>query len=363
MKPIRVQLGERSYEVQVTTSFSSLPRLLRELRLAPWGCVVSHRSILARYGHDLLTPLRQAGWTIRTIIVPESERTKSYAMAARVLEQVAHAMPMRTPPLFAFGGGVVGDLTGFVAAVLRRGVPYVQVPTTLLAQVDSGLGGKVGVDLSFAKNLVGAIYQPRVVINHLGVLRSLPLRQRRSGLSEIVKYAMIADAPLFRFLETHREACLAGDLRVDRVMVERSCRIKARVVSQDEQDTRGIRAALNFGHTLGHALEAATGYRRFTHGEAIAVGMACAASLSVAIGRLSPAHANRLIAWLQAVGLPTRVSGVSRAALRSAFVHDKKFIHGTARWVLPVRIGRVIVTESVPTALMWRVINRHVNGS
>jgi len=262
--------------------------------------------------------------------------------------------------LFAFGGGVIGDLVGFVAAVFRRGIPYVQLPTTLLAQVDSAIGGKVGVDLPFAKNLVGAFYQPRLVFNHLGMLRTLPLRQRRSGLAEIIKYAVIADPTLFRFLEQHLEVGLAGELGFLRIVVERCCRIKARVVAHDERESIGLRTQLNFGHTLGHALEAATGYRRFTHGEAIAIGMACASRLSTALGLMPLADHTRLLRLLGATGLPTHASGIRLAAVKQALRYDKKFVRGQIRWVLPTRIGEVMVSESVPTSLMWRVIRQHV---
>ncbi|MBI3087662.1 MAG: 3-dehydroquinate synthase [Candidatus Omnitrophica bacterium] len=360
MNAVTVRLGPRSYAIRLTSSYRQLPAWLEALRLEPWGCIVSHPSLLRRFGRELIPPLRRAGWHLRTIAVPESERSKSSAMAERVIRRLARQSAMRVPVLFAFGGGVIGDLAGFVAAVFRRGVPYVQLPTTLLAQVDSGIGGKVGVDLPTAKNAVGAFYQPRLVVNHLGLLTHLPPRQRRSGVSEIIKYAAIGDPALFRYLEDHLTACLRGELRADRVMVERCVRIKARVVSQDEQETSGRRTILNFGHTLGHALEAATAYRRFTHGEAIAVGMACASALGVAMGVTPRADHARLSRLLKAAGLPTRASGVPLAAVRRALVHDKKFLRGTMRWVLMTRVGRVLVSESVSPSVMWPVIRHHV---
>ncbi len=363
MTVIRVPLSDRAYAIHVSDSYEALPGLLKRLQLPSWGWVVSHPSLLTRYGPQLLRPLRKAGFQIKTITVPESERSKSSAMVERVVTQLARQATMRVPVLFAFGGGVIGDLTGFAAAVFRRGIPYVQLPTTLLAQVDSAIGGKVGVDLPVAKNLIGAFYQPKVVFNHLGVLQSLPLRQRRSGLSEIVKYAVIADAALFRFLESHVEACLAGERRVDRVLVERCCRIKARVVAQDERETTGIRTQLNFGHTLGHALEAATHYRRFTHGEAIAIGMACASAISEAMGVMPHRQHVRVVQLLKDLGLPVRTKGVALAAVQRALRYDKKFIRGTVRWVLPTRMGTVTVSESVPPALMWRMIRHHVTGA
>ena len=362
MTTIRVALRERSYAIVIADSYRTLPERLRTLGLPPWGWVISHPSLMARFGRQLTAPLERAGWRLKVLTVPESERSKSYGTAERVLSELSREHAMRTPVVFAFGGGVIGDLAGFVAAVFRRGIPYIQVPTTLLAQVDSAIGGKTGVDLPVAKNLVGAFYQPRLVFSHLGLLASLPLRQRRSGLSEIIKYAVIADPGLFRFLDAHLEACLAGELRADRVMVERCARMKARIVAQDERDTRGIRASLNFGHTVGHALEAATGYRRFTHGEAIAVGMACASRISVELGLLRETSHARLVGLLRRVGLPTRASGIRLSAIKPALVHDKKFTQGAMRGVLPTRIGRVMVSDRVPPALVWRVIRQHVSA-
>ena len=363
MTVIRVSLGPRSYPICLDRSYARLPRLLEDLQLGPDAVVVSHRSLLDRFGPSLIGPLRKAGWSVEALTVPESELSKSYETAERLMRQLVGLTRMRAPLLIAFGGGVIGDLTGFVAAVFRRGIPYVQVPTTLLAQVDSAIGGKVGVDLPSAKNMVGAFYQPRAVFNHLDIVRTLPVRQRRSGLSEIIKYAAIADPPLFRFLEREMGACLELSPRAVRLMVERCCRIKARVVGLDERETRGLRTQLNFGHTLGHALETVTGYRRFTHGEAIAVGMACASSLSVEQGLLPRREHERLLRLLEEAGLTTRTSGVCLEELRQALRYDKKFIHGAVRLVLLRGVGRVVVSEAVPTDALWRAIRRHVAES
>jgi len=362
MTTIPVRLGHRSYDIVVTDSYRRLPASLTALALPRQAVVVSHASLLRRHGSALLQPLRRGGWTVTTIAIPESESSKSLAVVGRVMAQLTRLAAMRVPLLVAFGGGVVGDLTGFVAAVFRRGVPYIQVPTTLLAQVDSAIGGKVGVDVPQGKNLIGAFHQPRLVWNNVAMLHSLPMRQRRSGLSEVIKYGAIADGRLFAFLETHVAECLRIEPRAVRVMVERSCRIKARVVSQDERERIGVRAQLNFGHTLGHALEAAGGYRRWTHGEAIAIGMCAAAELAVDLGRLPRAEFERLVGLLRLAGLPTQATGVARADVRRALRYDKKFIHGRPRWVLPTRIGRVIVTEDIPAGAIERVLGRYVRS-
>ncbi len=357
---VTVRLGRRSYPILVTNSYRRLPEQLKPLKLSRVGWVVSHRAILQRYGPSLLGPLRRSGWTLKTLVVPESERSKSFARVQHLLDQLARTATMRPPVLFAFGGGVVGDLAGFAAAVFRRGIPYIQVPTTLLAQVDSAIGGKVGVDLPQAKNFVGAFHQPRLVCNNLSVLPSLPMRQRRSGLAEVIKYGVIADPELFAYLEAHLDACLRLQPRAVRVMVERSCRIKARVVSHDERETRGLRATLNFGHTLGHALESVTGYRRWTHGEAIAVGMCAAAQLGVEAGLCPAGDFARIHRLIERTGLPTRARGVSLSAVLRAMRYDKKFIRGRPRWVLPRRIGSVVVTEAVADAMVRRVLGAYV---
>ncbi len=358
----RVRLGSRSYPIHIEHSYRQLPAHLHELELPRHAWIVSHRPLLERFGDQLLPPLERAGFALQSIAVPESELAKSSRIAEQVLATLARRAATRIPLLLAFGGGVVGDLTGFVAAVFRRGIPYVQLPTTLLAQVDSSIGGKVGIDLPFAKNLIGAFYQPRLVFNHLGLLADLPPRQRRSGLSEIIKYGIMDDAELFRYLETHLSDCLAGTAEADRLMVERCCRIKARVVSRDERETKGWRIRLNLGHTLGHALESATGYRRFTHGEAIAIGMAFASDLAVAMGVLPESQHRRIVALFAAAGLPTQASGVSLAAVRRVLVYDKKFIAGKLRWVLPSGVGRVVVSDAVPQELAWQVMRRYVVG-
>jgi 3-dehydroquinate synthase len=355
---IPVRLGNRSYTIAIADSFGALPSYLDPLNLPKHGWIVSHRRLLARHGTELVGLLRRAGWTMSACTIPEAESSKSLDMAQRLLGQLCRQAAMRVPVLFAFGGGVIGDLTGFVAAVFRRGVPYVQLPSTLLAQVDSSIGGKVGVDLPLGKNLIGAFYQPRLVYQNISLLSTLPPRQRRSGLAEVIKYGVIADRALFQFLEQHLEACLRLERRAVRFILERSCRIKATVVQRDEREQRGLRVRLNFGHTLGHALEAAGGYRRWTHGEAIAIGMCAAARLSVETGRMRLAAYDRLVGLLRAAGLPTHAAGVSMASVQAALRYDKKFTHGRPRWVLPTRIGHVIVTERVPPGVIDRLLGQ-----
>ena len=352
MTTITVPLTSRAYPIVVATGWRGLSQHLRRLNLPEHGCLISHHRLLRRYGAGVLAELRRSGWRIDTLTIPESETAKSFRILERLTRQIARQAAGRVPVLFALGGGVVGDVTGFAAAVFRRGVPCVQLPTTLLAQVDSAIGGKTGIDLPEGKNLVGAFHQPRLVWNNTAVLASLPHRQRQSGLSELIKYGVIGDPALFAFLERHPAQALALAGPAAQRMVVSACRIKAGIVAQDERETRGIRACLNFGHTIGHALEAATGYVRWTHGEAIAIGMCAAAWMAAATGRCGAELARRIEEVVRAYELPVTAGGVSRARVREALRYDKKFVHGRPRWVLPTRLGRVIVTEAVPSSVV-----------
>lgn len=362
MKAIRVKLGERSYPIIVSSSYQKLPWALKRLGLPHYAVVVSHRRLISHCVKPVLGALQRAGWQADILTIPPSETSKSFAVTQRLIAEVAKKAMMQVPLLIAVGGGVVGDVTGFVAATFRRGVPYIQLPTTLLSQVDSAIGGKVGIDVAQAKNLVGAFYQPRLVWNNTSVLKSLPLRQRRSGLSEIIKYGVIADPVLFRLLEKQLPDCLGLHGPAITTLITRSCRIKARVVSQDEREKLNIRSQLNFGHTLGHALEAAGNYTLFTHGEAIAVGMCAAADLAAEAGFCDKKLSERIRAVIVKAGLPTIARGVSIRRVLAALRFDKKFTRGRQRWVVPRRLGKVMVTEAISPRLVERVIKRYVKA-
>ena len=360
---IPVRLGERSYAILITDTYAPLIPALRRLGLGPRVAVVSNRRVLTQVGRGLINLLQRHGFSCETALLPDTERAKSAAWALRLTSTLAEQFPGRAPVILALGGGVVGDTAGFVASILRRGIPYVQMPTTLLAQVDSSIGGKVAIDLPAGKNLVGSFYQPRLVCSNVAVLRSLGLRQLRSGLAEVVKYGVMADAGLFTYLEQHAAEALCARPSVLRVLVERSSRIKARVVSRDEREQRGERTLLNFGHTIGHAIEAATGYsNRYTHGEAIAIGMLGAGEIAVALGRWRPAELQRLEGLLARLGLPTRARGVSAAKILTAMRYDKKNISGALRWVLPTRLGHAVVVAGVPAAVVRRAVARRLHG-
>jgi 3-dehydroquinate synthase len=289
----------------------------------------------------------------RPILFDDRESSKRLSTVESIARKLVVAGADRGAILVAVGGGVVGDVAGFVAASYLRGVRLVQVPTTLVAQVDSAIGGKTGVNLPEGKNLVGAFYPPKLVIADPAVLGTLPHREYRSGLYEIVKYGVIADETLFDFLERRMSAALRRDPAALTWMIPRSIAIKARVVDQDEREG-GLRQILNFGHTLGHALEAATGYRRFLHGEAIGWGMIAATMMALAVGCLSDSQATRIIRLVASVGPLPALGNVNASQLRPILAGDKKVRAGRLLWVLPRRIGSAVWGEEIP----WRVVAR-----
>jgi 3-dehydroquinate synthase len=289
----------------------------------------------------------------RPIVFDDCESSKRLSTVESIARKLVIAGADRGAVLVAVGGGVVGDVAGFAAASYLRGVRLVHVPTTLVAQVDSAIGGKTGVNLPEGKNLVGAFYPPKLVIADPGMLRTLPHREYRSGLYEIVKYGVIADETLFDFLEGHMSAVLRRDPAALAWMIPRSIAIKVRVVNQDEREG-GLRQILNFGHTLGHALEAFTGYRRFLHGEAIGWGMIAATMMALVVGRLSDSEATRIIRLVASVGPLPALGDVNASQLRPILAGDKKARGGRLLWVLPRRIGNAVWGEEIP----WRVVAR-----
>jgi 3-dehydroquinate synthase len=359
MRLVRVPLGSRSYEIHVGPGLlADLGRRCRALSLGSRCAVLTDRNVGPRYAAAALESLRAAGFSPVLLTVPSGERAKSLAVFARCHDQLASHRLERKSFLVALGGGVVGDLAGFVAATHLRGVPFVQVPTTLLAQVDSSVGGKVGVNLDAGKNLVGAFHQPRLVLGDLDTLATLPPREFRAGLAEVIKYGIIYDAPLFRRLERDLDQVLARDAGTLAAVVARCCAIKADVVGQDETES-GLRAILNFGHTIGHALEAISGYGRFLHGEAISIGQVAAAHLSARLTGLPERDLERIRALFARAGLPVavRLSRAKRAQLFAAMRLDKKVSNGQIKFVLAKRLGEVVWGQPVPTAAVNEALN------
>ncbi len=358
MKSVRVNLGKRSYDVVVGDNcLSSLGKLLKRLDIGKDAVVITNSVIFSLYGRKLKRSLERAGLSVRFEKVPDTEKAKSHRQFIHLIGRIASFDKKRQIFIVAFGGGVVGDLAGFIAAVYKRGIPYVQVPTTLLAQVDSAIGGKVAIDLELGKNLVGAFYQPRLVFSDLALLNSLSLRQIRSGLAEIIKYGVIKDAGLFCYLEDSYRRLLKRDKSSLADVILRSAKIKAKIAGEDERDTKDKRIVLNFGHTIGHAIEAAAGYSKaVSHGEAVAVGMILASNIAWELKMLASDSLHRIEALIERIGLPAEITGIDLAKIMPAFYRDKKIIRGKNRFVLPVRIGQVRVVEDVSHNLIVKAL-------
>jgi len=346
---VKVNLKESPYKIVIGQDmWKDLGRELKTLNIGTEAVIVTHPILQRLYGKTLEQNLKAAGFDVKVFTVAEGERSKSAKIYISLLEKIARHHVNKDIFLIAFGGGVVGDLTGFVAASYRRGVPYVQIPTTLLAQIDSAIGGKTAIDLAVGKNLVGVIYQPRLVWSDTSVLATLDKRQIRNGLAEAVKYGVITDRRLFDYISRNISKLLTSDARVLAEVVYQCSRIKGRVVEQDEKETKGIRTILNFGHTAGHAIEAAGKFRKYHHGESVALGMRVAAELSVRSGYLSSKEAAILGGVLSEIGLPDKIKGVKLPDILSHMMHDKKFKAGKPRFVLATTLGSVKVVEGIP---------------
>ncbi len=359
MKEIKVRLGANSYSIVVGAGILPvLPRRLKALGLGRDAVVITNPLVNRLHGKALGAALKGGGCSVKFFEVEDAERSKSAGVAAALVGRIARYAADKKPVIVALGGGVIGDLAGFVAAVYKRGVPFVQVPTTLLAQVDSAIGGKVAVDLPEGKNLLGAFYQPRLVLADVALLATLSERQVRNGLAEVIKYGVIKDPALFAFVEKEHVRLLQNDIAAMTRVVLTSAAIKARVVEQDERETRGVRTVLNFGHTLGHAIETAAGYERYQHGEAVALGMRAACGLSSALKVMTPLEAVRVETLLTAAGLPARLEGVSPERVLAVMKFDKKFSGKKNRFVLAAGIGRTVIREGIPPALIRRELFR-----
>jgi 3-dehydroquinate synthase len=365
MRKVPVPLGERSYSILIGQDL--LPGLGREcadLKLGRRCAVISDARVAPKYGKTAITSLKNAGFEPVLVRIPAGETAKRLRVVESCYDQLAKHRLERSSFIVALGGGVVGDLAGFVAATYLRGIDFVQVPTTLLAQVDSSVGGKVGVNLAAGKNLVGAFYQPRLVLCDVDTLRTLPQREFRAGLAEVVKYGIIYDASFFEKLEADLPRLLKLDNEVLVEVIGRCCEIKAEVVSKDEREG-GLRAILNFGHTIGHALEATSGYGKYLHGEAISIGQMAAAGLSNWYTGLSGSEVRRVWTIFKKAGLPvtSRVTRPKFRKLVEAMQLDKKVSDGEVKFVLAKRIGEVIAGQKVNELHIARVLNVPGYGS
>ena len=341
MRSLEVHLGERSYPIHIGDGLlRDAGRLMSQVLPQAETAIVTHESLRALYGSALAQSLSASGFNPHWIEVTEGERTKSLEWASFLYDRLVALKMDRFSPVVAFGGGVVGDLAGFVAASYLRGVPLVQIPTTLLAQVDSSVGGKTGVNHPGGKNLIGAFHQPKSVLIDTLTLPTLPARELKAGLAEVVKYGIIWDEDLFRQLEEHYDKILCLDPSVLEQIIYRSCAIKAAVVEKDERE-EDLRSILNFGHTLGHAIEASSEYAGTLHGEAVAIGMVAACRLSLERGFCSAETLERVRSLLAKIGLPTEPPpSLRRQDIVRAIELDKKTKDGTVKFVAIERIGR-----------------------
>jgi|ERR1700722_11271052 len=350
MRTVHVSLGSRSYPIFIGGKIlSDVGAHCAELELGRRCAIISDKNVAPLYAAKAAASLRKAGFDPLLLTLPAGEGSKNLKMFQSCCDRLARHRLERKSFIVALGGGVVGDLAGFVAAAYLRGIDFVQAPTTLLAQVDSSVGGKVGVNLAAGKNLVGAFHQPRLVLCDLATLRTLPLREFRAGLAEVIKYGIICDEELFERLERDLPLLLRRNGEVLAEVVARCCEIKADVVRQDETET-GLRAILNFGHTIGHAIEAIAGYGKYLHGEAISIGQVAAAKLSVRATGLLAAEAARIEKLFARAGLPVAIKLSARRvnALIDAMRLDKKVSNGQIQFVLARQIGQVEPGHKIP---------------
>ena len=353
---VEVELGERSYSIVIGSGVADEIRaFVRQAGYSPHGMIVTDTNIAPLCAGQIAALLADAGVQAEIATIPAGESSKSLMQANELFTRAIELGLDRRSPIIALGGGVVGDLAGFVAATYMRGVPFVQVPTSLLAQVDSSVGGKVAVNHPLGKNLIGAFYQPDAVFMELDFLKTLPAREIATGLGEIIKYGIIYDPDFFAWLEANRADVLALEPAATAYMIARSCEIKADVVRQDEREG-GLRRILNFGHTIAHAIEKETGYVRYRHGEAVAIGMVGAADISVQMRLLADGERVRMNALISAMGLPLSADGVTADAMYADLFHDKKTVGGRIHWVLAEKIGTVSVHSDVPEEIVHKTL-------
>ncbi|MBU3758852.1 MAG: 3-dehydroquinate synthase [Candidatus Omnitrophica bacterium] len=359
MTTIRVKSLKHRYEIKIGSGLLERSgEFFKALDFKGKVLIVTQRAVASRFLSRLTDGLAQEGYPCEVLYVPDGEKAKSLESLAKVYDQLIRRDFERRDVVAALGGGVVGDLAGFAASTYLRGLAFVNFGTTLLAQVDSSIGGKTAVNHRHGKNLVGTFYPPRLVVSDIGTLATLPKRELCASLAEVVKYGMIRDRQLFKTLERQSAKILQRDEELLQELVVRSASIKAEVVSRDEFEIKGERMILNYGHTFGHAFEKAAGYEKLAHGEAVSIGMVCAARLAVSLKILEPSVEKRQTQVLQALGLPVKLSGGAYRipAILEAMMRDKKKRGGKLRFILPEKIGCVTVLENIPVQALKPVL-------
>ncbi len=362
MEKVAVKLGATSYEIFIGEGILGGVGEFITGKFTPKALIVTQENILAAHGKALTDGLDAPGISYTVAKIPDGETSKNLREAEKLYTQAIEFGLDRKSVVIALGGGVVGDLAGFVAATYLRGVPLIQIPTTLLAQVDSSVGGKTAVNHALGKNLIGAFHQPRAVFIDLNCLLTLPAREIKSGLGEVVKYGVIGDKKFFTYLEENADKILNRDLEVMAHVVKRSCELKAEVVSADEREA-GLRRILNFGHTLAHAVEEETHYQTYRHGEAVAVGMIGAARISYELGKTSAANVRRLENLINKFGMITACAGLDADKLHAVTFRDKKTVGGVVNWVLMRDFGEVEICSDVPAQIIKKVFGGLCSGN
>lgn len=366
MSKVHIDLKERSYDIIIGSGIlEELGREMRDLNNFDKVYIITDPLVNDLYGNDVRSSIRSRGFEVETIEVPRGERYKSLKQAERLYNKLVELGAHRDSLIVSLGGGVIGDLAGFVAATYMRGTALVQVPTTLLAQVDSSVGGKTSVNHPKCKNLIGVFYQPKLVFIDVDTLTTLPERELRTGLAEVIKYGVIEDVDFFKFLETNAHHlntkafedndALRAALKLWQTIVTESCKIKTNVVVSDEQERR-FRMVLNFGHTIGHAIETQTKYKEYNHGEAIAVGMVAEAMIANALRMLDKDQVSRIKELLEKIGLPTATERLSTKKIIKTMAIDKKVRRGRIQFVLPRKIGKVEIKANVPLKTVRKVL-------
>ena len=354
MITLEVSLGERAYPIFIGQGLLAQTNLLRPFVKGRRALIVTNEVVAPLY----LGAVREALGDVQcdTLILPDGEHTKTLQTLSLIYDKLLAERHERSTTLVALGGGVIGDITGFAAATYQRGVNFIQVPTTLLSQVDSSVGGKTGVNHPLGKNMIGAFYQPQCVIADTQVLQSLPFRELKAGLAEVIKYGLIDNLPFFEWLEANVDGLVAGEQTLLAEAVKVSCQDKARIVAADEKEG-GVRALLNLGHTFGHAIENAMGYGTWLHGEAVSAGMVMAADLSVRLGWISGAEARRAKALLQRAGLPVvPPAEISVADYMRLMAFDKKVVGGKIRFILMRGLGQAVIESGIDAALLEQTL-------
>ena len=361
MYTVKVNLKKRNYSIIIGKGIIKyLGSHLKKLNLGSHAYIITNRPIQKMYGGLLNKILKKSGIAAQIKLVPDTEKSKSLEMVFEITKEMSRFHKKKRVFIIAFGGGVIGDLSGFIASIYKRGIAYIQVPTTLLAQVDSSIGGKTAVDLSEGKNLIGSFYQPRLVFTDLAFLESLDSRQIRSALAEVIKYGIIKDRKLFDYLEKNYQDILSLKPSALEFIVRRCCEIKAKIVQADEREERGLRTILNFGHTLGHAIETAGNYNRYNHGEAVGLGMLLACDISQEMNMANQGVVGKIERLIKNVGLPAQIKGISKDAIIEAHYADKKFTGGQNKFVLIKDITKIEIVKGIPLKVINKALQKRM---